>query len=1110
MVTVDVVGTVKGNQINTIPANAVQTAQAVSNPLPANATLTVLATTPISALFKDVVKTGTTTSLQGQAIAPGENLSYILKLSNPGYLLLSLKDDVKFVQDILPAGVTFVSATGGDITGTLSGNKVLWDFSGSSQTLAAGQFLTLQFNVNVNPNTVAPVINTASTSTISNCGPYDGAACTFNPPNASCTLPANPLSPTAAELANPAICHPVFVPIVPTFKIVKSHTGNFTVGQPAAYNLAITNNGGSNSNGVIKLSDLLPAGMSLAATTPITSASGSIANVVTNAANPQLVIFDFTPNPTIAVGATVNVTVNVNVTAAAAGNSINYTSISGGGDPFTPQIPGANCTDDNHCSKDPTVINIPGSVVVTKALTSANGAATIPGQKLKAGDVLFYTITLSNPGGIDVTDYAVSDNTPIATSYLSSSDGGVVSGAAVNWSGLTVPAGGTKAVTVSFQAASPLPANLTSISNVAYHTGDAPPPCPSTSPACVVYPPVPSLKIVKSHSGTFTVGGGGVYMLSLSGTSATLSTDVIQLTDLLPAGMSLAATTPITSSDGTISQVVVNGQQVTFTFAPNFPVTNTRGAIITMNVNVGAAAAGNMINYVSINGGGDLFSRVPPGTGCADANHCANDTVAVGSLSGLSLTKTGPATLTVGGTGDYQLTIKNNGATVTTGPLKLIENLPIGLSLNGAITSAQGVVANIVTTGTADTGFVVAFDFTPTTPLPAGTGTASLTVPVLVGSLVKPGAVINYASVGAGGDVYNNGLPPTPGSNCTDPHCGMASTNIMATNALLSIVKTVNKSEAELGDTVVYTIAVTNIGNGVVNKPQIIDTLPRGFRFENNSSHATGGKISTPSGAPGPVITYEIDTIAPGVTVTISYRVRLGVGSAQSDGINRAIAHCPYNSNLNCSNEGRAKVKVSGGVFSTDACIAGMIFVDCNGNQIKDYDEIGIPGVRLYVEDGTFLISDVEGKYSYCGLSPKTHVIKVDQTTLPRGSRLISSSNRNVGDANSLFLDLKNGALQRADFIEGSCSNPVLEQVKARRTQGEVSSTHTEKKRGVALKFEGKAADYPPEGTESANQIITKPRIDKPDDVPRAQHPKTTNSERDTPLQQLDMHHTVN
>ena len=89
---------------------------------------------------------------------------------------------------------------------------------------------------------------------------------------------------------------------------------------------------------------------------------------------------------------------------------------------------------------------------------------------------------------------------------------------------------------------------------------------------------------------------------------------------------------------------------------------------------------------------------------------------------------------------------------------------------------------------------------------------------------------------------------------------------------------------------------------------------------------------------------------------------------------------------------------------------------------------------------------------------------------------MTTTSNRNLGDGNSIFLDVKNGQIIRADFAEGSCSNTTLEQVKARRTQGEVRSTETEKTGQPALKFEGKSPRYPQQGTDGANQPLVVPR----------------------------------
>jgi uncharacterized repeat protein (TIGR01451 family) len=306
----------------------------------------------------------------------------------------------------------------------------------------------------------------------------------------------------------------------------------------------------------------------------------------------------------------------------------------------------------------------------------------------------------------------------------------------------------------------------------------------------------------------------------------------------------------------------------------------------------------------------------------------------------------------------------------------------------------------------------------------------------------------------------------------------------------LFVTKTGNKAMVEIGDVMTYSISA-KLNSSAVASAQLIDNLPAGFRYIAGTATIIGstsianGALADPlpAGNLGPQLTFQLGSMISTQTVTITYKVRIGVGAMQGDGINRARVQGPGGM---VSNTAQYKVKVTGGVFTNDACLAGKIFVDCNNNHIQDAEELGIPGVRMYMEDGTYLISDVEGKYSYCGISPRTHVMKPDASTLPRGSRLTITSNRNAGDANSLFLDVKNGELIRADFAEGSCSNTVLEQVKARRSQGETRAPETENgsnnKHAPALKFNGKAANYPQQGTDSANQTLVKPRANQAPD----------------------------
>ena len=214
--------------------------------------------------------------------------------------------------------------------------------------------------------------------------------------------------------------------------------------------------------------------------------------------------------------------------------------------------------------------------------------------------------------------------------------------------------------------------------------------------------------------------------------------------------------------------------------------------------------------------------------------------------------------------------------------------------------------------------------------------------------------------------------------------------------------------------------------------------LPAGFRYIPSTARLNSITLSDPKGGVGRALEFDVGTVPGNSTVELSYYVRLGVGSQQGDGINRATA---VYAGIR-SNTAQFKVTVQGGVLSNDGCIIGKVYVDCDGNHVQNNEsgsrELGIPGVRLVMLDGSYVITDNEGKYSMCGVKPQTHVIKVDRTTLPKGSRLLPSSNRNAGVGDSLFVDLKGGELARADFIEGSCSTEVLDQVKARRAQGGV------------------------------------------------------------------------
>ena len=278
--------------------------------------------------------------------------------------------------------------------------------------------------------------------------------------------------------------------------------------------------------------------------------------------------------------------------------------------------------------------------------------------------------------------------------------------------------------------------------------------------------------------------------------------------------------------------------------------------------------------------------------------------------------------------------------------------------------------------------------------------------------------------------------------------------------------KTGDRSVVELGDSVRYSITVSVPSGALPRQTTVVDRLPAGFTYIPGTATVDDRPIADPQGGVGPTLAFNLGPMGDTRQQVLRYRVRVGVGAQEGDGVNRAQAQScgvptgcvdggfnPLPGSV-ATNEDRYRVRVTGGVFGTEACVLGKVFVDCNNNHSQDPEELGIPGVRMVMSDGTTLISDSEGKYSVCGLEPKSMVMRVDPRTLPRGARMTTSSNRNLGDAGSLWLDLKNGELHRADFIEGSCAAPVIDQVKGRRAQGEIRAPETERKDGPALRFE--------------------------------------------------------
>jgi uncharacterized repeat protein (TIGR01451 family) len=253
----------------------------------------------------------------------------------------------------------------------------------------------------------------------------------------------------------------------------------------------------------------------------------------------------------------------------------------------------------------------------------------------------------------------------------------------------------------------------------------------------------------------------------------------------------------------------------------------------------------------------------------------------------------------------------------------------------------------------------------------------------------------------------------------------------------LYMEKTASRRTAEIGDDITYTVTVRNVSKTIVKDAGFVDTLPLGFRYIPGSARRDGAATADPAGGRGPALTFTIGDLPVDAVHVFTYRVHIGPGAAIGDAVNRVQGNGTLINGPAPSNQARAVVTVKRGIFNERGILFGKIFLDTNHNGVQEIEEIGVPGVRVYLDDGTYAITDSEGKYSIYGLSPRLHVAKVDLTTLPAGAVLEAKSSRHGGDGNSRFVDMTRSEMQKANFtVVGGAL--VEAAVNRRRTMGEV------------------------------------------------------------------------
>jgi uncharacterized repeat protein (TIGR01451 family) len=234
----------------------------------------------------------------------------------------------------------------------------------------------------------------------------------------------------------------------------------------------------------------------------------------------------------------------------------------------------------------------------------------------------------------------------------------------------------------------------------------------------------------------------------------------------------------------------------------------------------------------------------------------------------------------------------------------------------------------------------------------------------------------------------------------------------------LKLEKSVDVTEAAPGDILRYTLQLTNNAEQAVTSAIIRDFLPAGISYIKDTAQVDGGRVAI-SGGEGRELSLSIDLIDGKAAVKLTYMAQVDA-MASGKLANIAYAEGALSHGRVRSNDARAVVRVrrTGGVFSEEGIVLGKVYVDFNGNGLQDHYihpdgtramEPGIPGVKIYFENGASVVTDSEGKYSMPGLSPEAHAAAVSVRTLPFSVELKSTSTRDLLSPQSRLIRLLPG-----------------------------------------------------------------------------------------------------
>lgn len=575
----------------------------------------------------------------------GQDYSWTLTVTNHGPSdSVATAEDPIVVTDDLPAGVTFVSATGAGATCGNTGQSVTCALPA---TMTPGDAVTVTLTVAVDPAVSGTITNTATVA----------PSLTPEPPGAIWPNTSTVTTPTVIELADLTIA-----------KSVLTAPADIVAGQQIAWTVTVSNLGPSNSDAdaddPITVTDTLPAGVSFVAATGTGWAcepgddTPSGRGTVTCARNDDL-----------ALGAAPDITVTGLIAPEVQGQIRNDVEVASG---LTPEPPGGGS---NNTAFAVARVGESADLLLGKAVS----------ETITAGGGGQYTLRVTNLGPSAARDVRIVDTLPAGLAFSATPSEGWTCQPGADPAEVDCAYDGILSSAHSLTLLLDVTADETlqgAIVNTAVVSSTTPDPNPdnNTATATGTVAELADLSIVKTVDGSPVVGKTFEYRLAVANAGPTLARGVL-MEDIVPDSLEVISVSGdgwTCAMDGTTGSVACSLPEL---------AAGQQAPAISIVVRTLPAAYPEVSNTATV-------SSTTPEDPATIGDNTSTATVAVPPLSALAITKELTGDLVTGSQAHYVITVANDGPTEDPGPITVTDSMPGGLVARGAtLAGAAGTCA---------------------------------------------------------------------------------------------------------------------------------------------------------------------------------------------------------------------------------------------------------------------------------------------------------------------------------------------------------------------------------------------------------------------------------